>query len=110
MGRLDLMSYQDADNPIHQTRLKAAASMVQRGELDDDAIFDCLLAGDPPGGWPRRRALGLAPGRGGHPPRDRLGAQEMAAVHQRWCSSTGHSEQAQPEPATHETAPEFRLR
>jgi len=53
MGRLDLMSYQDADNPIHQTRLKAAASMVQRGELADEAIFDCLLAAT-------HRAAGLA--------------------------------------------------
>ena len=77
MHRLDLMSYQDADNPIHQTRLKAAASMVQRGEMDDAAIFDRLLAAT-------QRAAGLAGERWDWRREEAAIHREIASAHKKW--------------------------
>ena len=109
MGRLDLMSYQDADNPIHQTRLKAAASMVQRGELDDDAIFERLLAAT-------HRAAGLAGERWDWRREEAAIQREIASAHKKWPPPSpkvvqlrpGQQEQADKEPKpAGEVAPEF---
>jgi len=105
MGRLDLMSYQDADNPIHQTRLKAAASMVQRGELDDEAIFERLLVAT-------HRAAGLAGERWDWRREEAAIHREIASAHEKWPTSPKvvqlrPREQVQPEPEPH-AAPDIR--
>jgi putative DNA primase/helicase len=108
MGRLDLMSYQDADNPIHQTRLKAAASMVQRGELDDSAIFEQLLAAT-------HRAAGLAGERWDWRREEAAIHREIASAHKKWPPSSkvvqlrpGQQAEQEPRPADDaEIAPEF---
>lgn len=108
LARLDLMSYQDADNPIHQTRLKAAASMVQRGELDDDAIFEQLLAAT-------HRAAGLAGERWDWRREEAAIRAEIASAHKKWPTSSkvvqlrpGQQELADKEPnPDSEVAPEF---
>jgi len=105
MGRLDLMSYQDADNPIHQTRLKAAASMVQRGELADEAIFDCLLAAT-------HRAAGLAGERWNWKQEEAAIHREIASAHKKWPVASNvvqmrPREQSEPKPEPH-VAPEIR--
>jgi len=107
MGRLDLMSYQDADNPIHQTRLKAAASMVQRGELDDDAIFEHLLKAT-------HRAAGLAGERWDWRREEAAIHREIASAHKKWPPPSpkvvqlrpGQQAEQEPKPAG-EVAPEF---
>jgi len=108
MGRLDLMSYQDADNPIHQTRLKAAASMVQRGELDDEAIFERLLVAT-------HRAAGLAGERWDWRREEAAIHREIASAHKKWPPSSkvvqlrpGQQAEQEPRPAYDaEIAPEF---
>ena len=106
MSRLTLMSHQDAENPIHATRIAAAASLVQKGEMDDGEIFDLLLAATV-------RAAGLAGQRWNWRQEEKTIQEEIASAHRKWPKEPdpkvvqlrpGQSERPEPDV---EPAPEF---
>ena len=76
------MSYQDAENPIHATRVAGAASLVRKGEMADGEILEFLLE-------KTRQAAGLAGQRWNWRQEEATIAEEIASAHQKYDKPPG---------------------